>query len=94
MDDRRICRECGDGLDCAIADVDSRYCQACTGYLEREVPVTLQFRDLRTLHELVVSRAVTIEASEEACCLGLGSSQFRRPANVLRLALAQAEVKA
>lgn len=88
---RDRCRDCGDDLGTLVSDLAQRYCVGCTGEREQPVRLTIQRGDLRLLHELVVARAVTVEASEDLATQGFGSSQFRRPAEILRRALERSD---
>ena len=84
---RDRCRDCGDDLGTLVNDYAQRYCQGCIGKREEPITLTIQRGDLRLLHELVVARAVVVEASEEIATQGFGSKQYRRPAETLRRAL-------
>ena len=57
------------------------------------VTLTLSREDMIRVHELVVARAVSCEAAEEAVQTGLGSPNFRRPADAIFRALSESGVK-
>lgn len=58
----------------------------CTAQ-EDTVTVVLLREDAVRVHELVVAKAVNVEAAEDMTMSGLGSWDFRRPANTLRGAI-------
>ena len=51
------------------------------------VTLILSTEDMVRVHELVVARAVALEAAEETAMQGLGSVKYRRPADAIRRAI-------
>lgn len=91
------CEECRDGKVAHLRNrgIEKRngawWCpihrDGCHVIFEPRVTVSLRLVDARTLHELVVARAVQVESAEEQALSGLGSERFRRPADTVRSAI-------